>query len=875
MKLKKLFILMVLVMIPFGIWAENPSAWLPVKAMTIEDDTNSVLSRTVHSTNDSISVDYKLPMVEFDPIPTVSIGEDVGELCRIGNSLLKSDEGKPVIPYIRSQIIIPSGYSIDEIDIVPEEVKELPTKHTLIYGEKPHPLSSEYVEWASPNAEVYQSDDPYPGKNVEVVDVQYYCGVAVAEVNIYPLSYKPLSGTITYYDSFSMNLSTKIDGAQGSGVRVDLNRIREAGLFAENPEALNSYIDGTISGDYENSLASSTESYDWVLITSNEIINSNVNPGVNELVSLRQSKNLSCKVQSIEEVLNSYTGSNKADKLRNFIKDAYNNWNIKFVVLGGDSNIIPVRTVYASYGSTSDYLPTDLPYQCLDKNTWNNDYAGEVLIGRISAETPQEFSNQVYKIISYENTPSNDTFRKSILGLGEKMDSRTYAKQAILKVESIFSQDYRRDGLYDQQRTWSKSELINKINTNNYSIINHLGHSNTNYAMKLMNGDETRMSNNKFSFAKSQGCIPGAFDRDCMAEHLTTSNRSGMFAVVFNSRYGWYMPGNILNGSSQILHTDFWEAYFRQDLKYLGALNEYSHRMNTRYRWDILESNLFGDPATEINGIEGVVIPPGTPRNLLSSNITSETAVLSWDRVSNARDYTIQTLINNQWIVLATTNNLSYETVGHPGEEVTWRVRANNSAGSSGYSTGVTFKFKDSVNLPTIPRNLNHSNLTSTSVTGSWDSANNAESYTVQQWWWGKWNTLGTVAGTSYNFTEQPGQIVYWRVKSNNESGSSEYCDWVSVELLSEDTKPEVPQNLRHGNYGRRLVWGEWDHVDGADYYTVQQWIDGRWQVIGETTGWYYKITGYPGNYVYWRVRANNDSGSSDYSPWVSKKLRN
>ncbi len=142
------------------------------------------------------------------------------------------------------------------------------------------------------------------------------------------------------------------------------------------------------------------------------------------------------------------------------------------------------------------------------------------------------------------------------------------------------------------------------INTNKYSIINHLGHADYNYVLKLTNGDESQLKNNKFTFVKSQGCIPGAFDKNCFAEHLTTSTRTGMFAVVMNSRYGWYAPTNPTNGSSHIVHRAFWEACWKQDMNYFGEFNEYSHRTQSRYRWDILESNLFGDPAVKFRGKE-------------------------------------------------------------------------------------------------------------------------------------------------------------------------------------------------------------------------------------------------------------------------------
>ena len=57
--------------------------------------------------------------------------------------------------------------------------------------------------------------------------------------------------------------------------------------------------------------------------------------------------------------------------------------------------------------------------------------------------------------------------------------------------------------------------------------------------MKFYNADADGLTNTKFPFMYSQGCLPGNFEGDCVAEHLTTSTRHGNYAVIFNSRYGW------------------------------------------------------------------------------------------------------------------------------------------------------------------------------------------------------------------------------------------------------------------------------------------------------------------------------------------------
>ena len=69
-------------------------------------------------------------------------------------------------------------------------------------------------------------------------------------------------------------------------------------------------------------------------------------------------------------------GSDNPEDIREYIRDAYNNWGIDYVLLGGDDDIIPSRTLYfgtdlqEEYGAGDMFGPSDLYYACLD-GSWN------------------------------------------------------------------------------------------------------------------------------------------------------------------------------------------------------------------------------------------------------------------------------------------------------------------------------------------------------------------------------------------------------------------------------------------------------------------------------------------------------------------------
>ena len=177
--------------------------------------------------------------------------------------------------------------------------------------------------------------------------------------------------------------------------------------------------------------------------------------------------------------------------MRNFIIDAYNSWEADYILLGGDTNIIPSRGLWVDYGQYSDHLPSDMYYQCLDGNYnfdgdgfWGEstdgpgggevDLLAEVYIGRASAENDAEMANWVYKTITHENDVSS-AHRFNALMVGEHLGfggGPEYAKDGLEEIRlgtsthgyttAGFATDpsFTVDTLYDADATWSPSQLI-------------------------------------------------------------------------------------------------------------------------------------------------------------------------------------------------------------------------------------------------------------------------------------------------------------------------------------------------------------------------------------------------------------------------------
>jgi hypothetical protein len=295
-----------------------------------------------------------------------------------------------------------------------------------------------------------------------------------------------------------------------------------------------------------------------------------------------------------------------------------------------------------AYGSDDYDIPCDMYYVALDGN-WNADgdsrwgeYSPEeadlypeLAVGRFCVDDVSEVQNSVTKTLLYTDPPpAVQGELDEALMAGELLWSSPLTWGGTYKDEILYGGTYNgytttgflpsmpnTDTLYDRDGTWSKSTLISMME-NGLNIVNHLGHCNTQYSMKMTNSDipsfDNDGTNHTLNFVYSQGCYNGAFDDrdpygyvgDCFAEEFCTDD-DGAVSVVMNSRYGWGDPGGT-NGSSQFFDREFFDAIFGEEIYPIGYVNNDS-KVDVIWalayganRWCYYQLNVFGDPAMHL-----------------------------------------------------------------------------------------------------------------------------------------------------------------------------------------------------------------------------------------------------------------------------------
>nr|WP_320190743.1 C25 family cysteine peptidase [uncultured Desulfobacter sp.] len=607
--------------------------------------------------------DFFEMVVTLPELIVEDFGKDVSgrEITRIYMPDVPSTShvGLPKVPVVSVKIAIPVNSEIAAINVESRNNTILEGSYFLELSTPPVQLNNNYTILDDSDSSLYDSfysdNNAYESAIYEKQGIQNKRGIKILHINLYPVSYDIDNLSLSYCDTMIVKITFSSIKQQSSkfqsnsAVKYRPDPVMPIKNQIDNPWVLDELDE---SSEIESKSTDSSETFEYVIITNNDFANATTDYTIHDLIAHKQLMGLSATYITTEQIYANYTGSDEAEKIRNFIKDAYNNWNTNYILLAGDSNIIPYRSLYVNFSTNEEYkyIPSDLYYQCLD-GSFNNDgdskwgeendgedggyvdILAEVYIGRASAENQEELANWIYKTISYESNPYAIQRNKAAM-VGEYLGFGGVSEYAKNQMEQIrigglydqyatagFDSEPRIevDTLYDMDSTWSSSELENMMNSNSYGLFNHLGHANVYYVMQLYNVDVDALTNTSFFFIYSQGCLPGYFPGDAIAEHFTTSTRHGAFAVIFNSRYGWGSR-NSTDGPSQRPNRWFWDAIFSEGISQLGPMNVYSHEKNLYeitepvMRWVIYETNLFGDPHVDISpAIEGMRVAESDP----------------------------------------------------------------------------------------------------------------------------------------------------------------------------------------------------------------------------------------------------------------------
>ncbi|HER44013.1 MAG TPA: hypothetical protein ENO08_06100, partial [Candidatus Eisenbacteria bacterium] len=555
----------------------------------------------------------------------------------------------PAIPYRLVNLLLPQGEIVSSYDLrvlesilVDESVDLEPFEGDLLED------GTRAGIVAAPS-EAAGDGSLFPRWNVLHVGSNDYRGYRIATFAVYPFRYDLSSGRLTLDRDLELVVETEPSpGGNGGAARLravrGFRRQSESDVRAmvENPAAASTYLFDDVEVDDEDrgylpsylpSLEGSGVSY--VIVTNEEMA-----PVFERLARWKTMKGVPAVVRTVEWIEQNYrAGADRAESIRNFIQDAYALWGVEWVLLGGDTSVIPARYGYASF-YTGESIPTDMYYSCLD-GSWNADgdslwgeayhsyydkgdqvdLYSDVYVGRLPVDGYLEAEIIVDKILDYSR-PVETRSKGKFLILGEVIFPATYTPGDPIFLdgaelgEYIYEQhlqgnpaiavdrQYESYAAYPGSIPLTRSSALDSMNAGTNHVV-HLGHG---YAYNMsvgtgsiLNVDADNLSNGDGTFAMYlMNCTNAAFDMKCLAEYFLLNDEGGAFAVTGSSRSSF-------PSASVPYMNNYYELMYGQGVVQLGRCHTKSREpftpaavSETADRWTHFIYNYLGDPELSI-----------------------------------------------------------------------------------------------------------------------------------------------------------------------------------------------------------------------------------------------------------------------------------
>ncbi len=344
--------------------------------------------------------------------------------------IMNDSVGYPALPVKYIKLLVPFNVKITGIQL--NEVK----KQSHLLNAKiepiqyPIPISLDYRKenFVKPNASMYDLDLPFPANLIEIINCSFFRENQIITLAVYPCRYFPKKNLLEQYESidFSLLYSENKAAKPTKQIKRDPEYQQILKSLIENKNDITKYTAQTIEKEPLNVVASSSVNPGYVIITNAEIA-----LAFNEFIAWKRQKGLKIMLVTMEHIRATYTGDNisgiydDAGKVRQFLANAYDGGNgIKYVLLGGDQNVVPIRYGYSlnNTTNTSYIIPTDLYFSEFTGN-WDVDRDGRygepednvnfnssVYVGRILVSNQDEVKNWTKKVLTYEKNPGNGDY---------------------------------------------------------------------------------------------------------------------------------------------------------------------------------------------------------------------------------------------------------------------------------------------------------------------------------------------------------------------------------------------------------------------------------------------------------------------------------
>ncbi len=595
----------------------------------------------------------------FDPARVRLVTRDGVTCVEVRGAMPEFRAGLPDLPWLGLRVALPPGERLAGVEMSGLETVALAGGVRLASAIRPVPGLGR-IERSVPDPEVFARRGFVPEVPAETGAQGFERGANVASLRVSPVRWNPSTGDLEAVTRLTVRLTLEPTGARPlarervvaewePGVNVAarslaaaptaaVERLKRPGPF--RPTQIPSLMDSPV---------------EYVIITDGAMESE-----FQRLADWKTQSGVPAVVRTLDFIKQEYPGgSDDAERIRTFIRDAYSRWGTKWVLLGGDTDVLPTRFPFTQFYN-GNYIASDLYYSCLDGN-WNDDGDGlygegyyssgnpgddadlypEVYVGRAPCVSAAQAELFVDKTLLYEKTPITD-YMTNILFFAEVLFPQPWTPGTPVSLDGAelveevmpyittnpaihIARLYENwtDSTYTPGALLENRQVVLDSLDRGYNIAIHIGHGYRNVmsvgdnnldnsdAMSITNGD--RLIN-----LYAINCTSNAIDFPSIGEAFILNPNGGAVTNIGSTHFDFPTTGRAYEDEYfRLIYQDsvtaIGEAQALAKLPYIGFAT-----YDGVNRWTQMTLLMLGDPELRVF--------TGTPRSLTVTKAATMTA---------------------------------------------------------------------------------------------------------------------------------------------------------------------------------------------------------------------------------------------------------
>lgn len=337
-----------------------------------------------------------------------------GQFITLSGIHIANQAGAPDLPSGSAFVAIPNGSKpsikiastktkiIENVDLIPAPQPQLDNDNSPAVYQK--------------DMSIYSRDAFYPTTPYNISEVTTVRGVEMVQVGVMPFQYNPITKQLIVYEELELELTIKGgDGTYGNlryrtpewdQILSDMLLNREVLPEVDYGEMLRKHYENRETG------------CEYLIITPD---NAEFMQLADSIKQFRTEQGIPTEIYNVSQC-----GGNNGTSIRNFIRNAYNNWDMPpaAVLILGDHNTDPTQgivsfTMNNHPGESYNPYISDHAYSIM-----GNNMMPDIIIGRITGRNYDEMYHMIKKDLDYERTPPTnpDFYDKPITAMGFQLE---------------------------------------------------------------------------------------------------------------------------------------------------------------------------------------------------------------------------------------------------------------------------------------------------------------------------------------------------------------------------------------------------------------------------------------------------------------------